>query len=69
MGINDRGQMVGYYADDSFLLHGFIDTGGKFVTIDVPDATNTEAIGINAAGDVSGLYDVSGSVHGFVMSA
>jgi probable HAF family extracellular repeat protein len=34
-GINDSGQIVGYYQDSSG-VHGFLDTGGSFTTINVP---------------------------------
>ena len=31
-GINDAGQIVGYFG----FTHGFLDTGGNFIQIDVP---------------------------------
>src|SRR5207302_8029964 len=52
MGINNIGQIVGAFEDDSHHTHGFLDG----VTIDVPGATNTSVNGINDAGQVVGNY-------------
>lgn len=39
-----------------------------FATVDVPDALSTNPQGINAGGDISGLYvDASKRVHGFIL--
>jgi len=50
--------------------HGFLDSGGNFTTIDVPGATVTVALGINAAGQIVGLLDDNTSrfLHGFLAS-
>ena len=43
--------------------------GLNFTTIDVPGADLTFALGINAKGDIVGLYSNDAtSVHGFVLS-
>jgi probable HAF family extracellular repeat protein len=39
-GINDSGQIVGTYTDANGVLHGFVDTGGSFSTIDEPSAVS-----------------------------
>ncbi len=64
-GINDAGDIVGWYADSSGIQHGFLLSGKKVTTIDDPGgATNLE--GINNKGEISGLYtDASGNRHGF----
>ncbi|HYR41715.1 MAG TPA: hypothetical protein VER98_01730 [Terriglobia bacterium] len=52
-GINDRGDIVGQYDDgiDSLGPHGYLRTDeGRFITIDVPGATDTRARGINDRG-------------------
>ena len=36
-------------------IHGFLDTGGKFTQIDVPEGCSTEAHGINDAGQIVGV--------------
>jgi uncharacterized membrane protein len=56
IGINDRGQIVGYY-DDADGLHGFLrQKDGRFRTIDFPGARATEALKINNRGQIVGLY-------------
>jgi hypothetical protein len=55
-GINDRGQIVGYY-DDASGLHGFLrHKDGRFSTIDFPGARATEALKINNRGQIVGVY-------------
>lgn len=62
-GIGPRGDIVGIYGDASFNEHGFLLSHGNFTTIDVPGALvgvsgilQTEANGINGAGDIVGDY-------------
>lgn len=72
-GINNDGDVVGYYEDASG-VHGFIETGGVFTTLDVPGANigaslGTFAEGINDEGEVVGYFDDSlGQTHGFIES-
>jgi D-alanyl-D-alanine carboxypeptidase len=61
-GINDRGQIVGYTADDlnqtrarGFLLPDGID--GPFMPISFPGAPKSVALGINDQGAVVGLHE------------
>jgi probable HAF family extracellular repeat protein len=65
-GINNSGQIVGYYYDSTGLAHGFIDTGGSFTTID--DSLGVEGTflyGLNSNGQVVGYYiDGQGVTHG-----
>ena len=62
-GIGPNGEIVGIYGDSSFNEHGFLLKDGVFTTIDVPGSLvgvtgtlQTEANGINGAGDVVGDY-------------
>lgn len=62
-GIGPLGEIVGIYGDASFNEHGFLLKDGNFTTIDVPGALvgvsgilQTEANGINQAGDIVGDY-------------
>lgn len=62
-GIGPSGEIVGIYGDASFNEHGFLLSQGNFTTIDVPGALvgvsgtlQTEANGINGAGDIVGDY-------------
>jgi len=54
--INNVGQIVGFYDDDSG-DHGFLrDPTGRVTTIDGPEAIFTAATGINDAGQAVGLF-------------
>ncbi len=65
-GINDSGQIVGYYHDGS-TYHGFLKDGATYTSLDYPGATFTEAYGINDSGKIVGFYcDDSGYYHGFL---
>jgi probable HAF family extracellular repeat protein len=65
-GINDAGQIVGFFIDSTG-NHGFLDTGGSFTTIDVPGTSFTIANGINDAGQIVGTFESSFAVeHGFL---
>jgi len=70
-GINDGGQIVGVFESTPGVNHAFVrDAEGTFTTIDAPGATSdTEAEGINNAGQiVGGFGDASGN-HGFLRDA
>src|SRR5215217_4682083 len=60
-GINNRGQIVGLYNDESG-QHGFLLSGGTYTTINFPGASTqgTQAQGINNRGDIVGVYSVNG---------
>lgn len=71
-GINDHGNIVGYYKDsDNWGItddyHGFLFDGTNYTPLDVPGAVNTWAYRINCFGQICGYYeDVNGRKHGFV---
>src|SRR6266542_3841398 len=56
--IGNAGQVAGHYLSDDFpFVHAFIYDGQNgFTAIDVPDATETIAYGINGSGAVAGAY-------------
>jgi probable HAF family extracellular repeat protein len=62
LGINDSGQVVGYYTSNAG-DRGFLYTAGSFTTINVPGAIGTRAYGINDSGQIVGL---AGN-HGFLL--
>jgi hypothetical protein len=66
-GINDNGDIVGWYLDSGGVQHGFLQPkGGAAVTVDNTNGT-TNLEGINNKGEASGLYtDTSGNRHGFI---
>ena len=55
-GINDSGEIVGYFWHSSFVQRGFVKVGGSYSTIDVPGASLTRATGINNAGQIVGWF-------------
>jgi probable HAF family extracellular repeat protein len=67
-GINDSGQIVGYFFDTRGVEHGFVDTSGSFTTIDVPGAQSTTAYGINDSGQIVGSFSNGPGGHGFLAS-
>jgi uncharacterized membrane protein len=51
LGINNRGQIAGVYADE-VTGHGFLLQSGTFTTIDAPGAVSTAAGAINDRGQI-----------------
>ena len=66
-GINDSGQIVGYYYDAASYQHGFLLDQGSYTTLDVPGSYGTYAHGINAAGQIVGYYWDHTGQHGFLL--
>jgi probable HAF family extracellular repeat protein len=65
-GINNAGQIVGYWFNGSGPYHGFLDNG-TLSSIDYPSAAQTLAEGINNLGQIVGYYiDSFGKTHGFL---
>ena len=54
LGINDAGQIVGYYEASDGTSHGFLLSGGTFTTIDDPGLPGVLPIGINNSGTIVG---------------
>jgi hypothetical protein len=73
--INDNGEIVGYYGDNTGSLHGFIrQKNGAFQTFEAPGASKigdlgTSPMDINGDGEIAGLYyaDPDGVLHSFMM--
>ena len=65
LGINDSGTIAGF--DNSATNQGFTLTlPSSFTTVNFPGAASSMVTGINAAGDLSGIYvDAAGVNHGF----
>ena len=56
-GVNDSGQVVGYYGDVNGINQGFVYADGTFTTISDPNATaGTYVTGINDSGQIVGFY-------------
>jgi len=58
-GINNNGQIVGWFIDTSRNYHGFLDDSGNLTTIDIPGSRFTQAHGINDCGQI--VLDFLGS--------
>jgi hypothetical protein len=68
LGVNDLGEIVGFYMDADGDQHGYIDNGGVFTSFDAPDSASTTINGINDKGDIVGFYtnNATDTVDGFV---
>ncbi len=56
LGRNNRGQVVGAFADERDRFHGFVQRGDRVEPIDVPGARGTVASKINDQGQIVGFY-------------
>jgi uncharacterized membrane protein len=65
-GINNSGQILGFYIGASGDVHGFVDNGGVYSSIDVPGAAQTIAQRINDSGQIVGYYVDASGTHGFL---
>jgi probable HAF family extracellular repeat protein len=70
-GINDAGQVVGYYTDANGVAHGFLYSNGNYVTVDASPSTvgldeGTYLSGINDAGQIVGNYVNDNGGYGFL---
>ena len=66
---NSPHAIAGEFDDADGNTHGFVLSKGDFTTIDVPGAVFTSVNGINANGEISGIYiDAGGTFHGYFRS-
>jgi hypothetical protein len=66
VGINNAGNIVGFYLPTATTSVGFADIGGAIKTIDPFGSTFTQALGINNLGEIVGFYtDAVGVQHGY----
>jgi hypothetical protein len=66
-GVNNAGEVVGFYqmADGNF--SAFTDLGGSITSFEAPGATSTQALGVNDLGQIVGDFvDNMGVMHGFL---
>jgi hypothetical protein len=69
-GINNAGQICGFYIDGNGVNHGFLLSSGLLLVLDAPASTFTQALGLNNEGQVVGVYlDGGGASHGFVWTS
>ena len=66
VGINNAGNIVGFYLPTTTTSIGFLDVGNIISTIDPFGSTFTQALGINNLGEIVGFYTDGGGVqHGY----
>ena len=67
LGMNGLGDNAGTYTDSDFIIHGYVENGGSFGTVEFPGSTSTTPLGINTPGRIVGLYtDADGLFHSFL---
>jgi hypothetical protein len=69
-GINNHGDVTGFYAKSSSQTDAFLRLSwGRFITLAVPGASMTQALGVNDRDEVVGVYTVgtgaNPQMHGF----
>jgi probable HAF family extracellular repeat protein len=71
-GINNEGQIVGYYftgsGDPRVVDHAFLLSGGVFTPLADPQGDSTTPASINDAGQIAGSYNVGLDQHAFVLN-
>jgi hypothetical protein len=70
-GINDSGEIVGNYIDDSSSVQGYLLSGGTYTEIQVPfaGATSTLPQDINDSNEIIGIWEAgSNPIQSFVLS-
>ncbi|HLY07105.1 MAG TPA: hypothetical protein VKR31_15275 [Rhizomicrobium sp.] len=71
-GINNKGDVVGWYYDPSGVQHGFVISGGTAQKLDPaePNMASNVLEGINDKGKITGFWtDTAGVIHGYVYSS
>ncbi len=66
-GINDWGQVTGFYQDSAGAYHGFLKQRSLITSFDAQGADDTLAYGINDQGEVVGYYYFGAVTHGLIV--
>ena len=66
-GINNLGQVAGFFHDSSGAVHGYVQDGADIRVFDFPNAHKTFGEVINNAGMVAGAYSDGVQFHGFTL--
>ena len=67
-GINDSGDLVGYYFDSGLGYHAFVRRGGVVQNMDQPGLAYVALSAINDAGEISGCYSDGTTLHGLLVT-
>jgi hypothetical protein len=65
-GVNNSGEVVGFYQDAAGNFTAFTDTAGVIAHFLFPGSTSTQALGVNDLGQIVGDYVTGGVMHGFL---
>ena len=69
-GVNDSGEVVGFFQLASGNFSAFSDVGGTITPFEFPGSASTQALGLNNVGEIVGDYvDAGGVMHGFLDNA
>ncbi|MBV8934765.1 MAG: PEP-CTERM sorting domain-containing protein [Alphaproteobacteria bacterium] len=69
-GVNDSGEVVGFFQLASGNFSAFSDVGGTITPFEFPGSASTQALGVNNLGEIVGDYvDAGGVMHGFLDNA
>lgn len=69
-GVNNSGQVVGFWQNAAGDFSAFTDIGGSITSFEFPGSMSTQALGVNDLGEIVGDYiDVGGMMHGFLDNA
>jgi hypothetical protein len=68
--INNSDEIAGFYTDTTpaAAIHGFIDEGGHFTTVDAPNSTETQLLGLNDNGIADGFAVIGNVQHGILFN-
>jgi uncharacterized membrane protein len=68
-GVNDAGEVVGFYQNgpnSSPIFTAFVDNAGTITHFEFPGSASTQALGVNDQGDIVGDYVLGGETFGFL---
>jgi probable HAF family extracellular repeat protein len=69
IGINNSNDSDGFYIDTTGVVHGFVDIGGNFSTVDFPGTTSNTLNSLNDNLQAAGFYnDAQGNSHPYIYS-
>jgi hypothetical protein len=69
-GVNDSGEVVGFFQNAMGDFSAFTDIGGAINSFQFPGSASTQALGLNNLGEIVGDYvDAGGVMHGFLDNA
>jgi hypothetical protein len=66
-GVNNSGEVVGFYQNAAGDFSAFMDVAGTITSFQFPGSLSTQALGVNNLGEIVGDYlDAGGVMHGFL---